>query len=156
MKRAALFLPALALGLALTGCGGSDGSVSDSDAASEAAVPAISHDDFVEQANGICTDANADLDAAGSKLAETPTEDELVAFITDTAIPNFQGQHDAIAELGAPEGEEDDVEALLAAIQDGIDTVSDDPVAFTEPDVDPFADANAAATELGLTVCAAS
>jgi len=154
MSRSALVLPALALalGLALTGCGGSDGS--DSDAKSDA--PAISHDDFVEQANAICADANADLQAAGADLGTNPTQDDLVAFISDTAVPNFQGQHDAIAELGVPEGHEDDVDALLDALQDGIDKVTDDPDGAVSPDVDPFQDANAAATELGLTDCASS
>lgn len=144
MKRPALFLPtvALAFGLAVTGCGGSD------------EAPAISHDDFVTQANEICADASAELQEAGADLTDTSSEEDLIAFIEDTAIPNFQGQHDDIEDLGAPEGDEDDVDALLTALQDGIDAVSDDPSAFIVEGADPFADANEAATELDLTDCA--
>src|SRR6478736_7365975 len=56
MKRSALFLPALALavGLVTAGCGGSDDD-------------SLTHDEFVTQADKICSDGNADLaDAAGS------------------------------------------------------------------------------------------
>ncbi|MEP9364209.1 hypothetical protein ABLE68_14680 [Nocardioides sp. CN2-186] len=155
MKRSTLLLPALALVLGglVAGCGGSDGS-DGSDAGSDAssAAPTITHDDFVTQANAICTDAAAELQTAGAELTDTSTQDEVVAFITDTAIPSFQKQHDDIAALGVPEGDEDAVDTLLTSLQADIDKVAADPAAFTTA-TDPFAEANAAADDLGLTEC---
>lgn len=150
MKRPALLLPALvlALGGLVAGCGGSDGS--DGDSSSDA--PAITHDDFVTQANAICADAASELQTAGADLTETSTQDEVVAFITDTALPSYQSQHDDIAALGVPEGDEDAVDTLLTALQADIDKVKADPEAFVTA-TDPFADANAAADDLGLTDC---
>ena len=153
MRRSALFLPALVLTLGglVTGCGGSDGSDASDDAdGGSSAAPAISHDDFIEQADAICTQASTDLGNAGADLGP---DDDLVAFIQDTAVPNFQAQHDDIEALGAPDGEEDDVQALLDALQDGIDAVSAAPEDFTSSDANPFAEANTAADDLGLTVC---
>jgi hypothetical protein len=152
MKRSALLLPAVALALSLTaaGCGGSD-----SDSSDGGDAPAsISKADFTEQANAICSDASDELQTAGADLTDQSTQDEVVAFVTDTAVPNFQDQHDAIADLGAPDGAEDDVDALLTALQDGIDAIKADPESFVSGDATPFEDANAAASELGLTDCA--
>jgi ABC-type glycerol-3-phosphate transport system substrate-binding protein len=152
MKRSALFVPALALAVSLvaTGCGGSSDDSSDGGGAPAAS---ISKADFTEQANTICSDASDDLQTAGADITDQSTQDELVAFVTDAAIPSFQAQHDAIAALGAPEGQEDDVQALLTALQDGIDAVTADPTAFLADGSSPFEDANAAANGLGLTDC---
>lgn len=149
MKRPALFLPALAMAVSLvaTGCGGSD----DKDDSSDEPAAAISQADFVEQANQICADGNVEIDAAGDALGAAPTDEEIATFSTDVVIPNVQDQHDAIADLGAPEGDEDTVDSLLTALQDGIDGLSADPSVIM---AGPFQDAEAPATELGLTECA--
>jgi ABC-type glycerol-3-phosphate transport system substrate-binding protein len=151
MKRSALLLPAVALALSLTaaGCGGSD-----SDSSDGGDAPAsISKADFTEQANTICSDASDELQTAGAELTDQSTQEEVVAFVTDTAVPSFQAQHDDIEALGAPDGEEDDVQALLDALQDGIDAIDADPEAFVAGGATPFDDANAAADDLGLTDC---
>jgi hypothetical protein len=98
MKRSALFLPALALAVSLvaTGCGGSSDNSSDG---GDAPAASISKADFTEQANTICSDASDDLQTAGADITDQSTQDELVAFVTDAAIPSFQAQHDAIADL---------------------------------------------------------
>jgi hypothetical protein len=150
MKRTTLLFPAIALALSLvaTGCS------SDSSDGGDDSTASISKADFTEQANTICSDASAELQTAGADLTDQSTQDEVVAFVTDTAVPNFQDQHDAIADLGAPDGAEDDVDALLTALQDGIDAIKADPESFVSGDATPFEDANAAASELGLTDCA--
>jgi ABC-type glycerol-3-phosphate transport system substrate-binding protein len=152
MKRSALLLPAVALALSLTaaGCGGSDSESSDGGDA----PASISKADFTEQANTICSDASDELQTAGAELTDQSTQEEVVAFVTDTAVPNFQAQHDDIEALGAPDGAEDDVDALLAALQDGIDAITGDPESLVSGEATPFEDANAAASELGLTDCA--
>jgi hypothetical protein len=139
VKRPALLFPALALtlGLIVSGCG-SD---------------AISKDDFVTKANKICADGDTELATASEEVGDAPSEEDLEAFVTDTVVPNIQDQHDAIEDLGAPEGDEDAVDDMLSGLQDGIEAIEADPVGMLTADSDPFADANAAADELGLTDC---
>ncbi len=71
----------------------------------------------------------------------------------DVLVPNVQGQHDDIDALGAPEGDEDDVQAILDALQEGIDAVEADPSLITSSD-DPLGEASDLAGEYGLTDCA--
>lgn len=147
MNRTAL-LPALLLSLSLVaaGCGGDDGG------GGEDAEP-ISKADFTTQADKICADANAEIEAEAEALGAEPTQEQIEQFAVDILVPNIQGQHDDIADLGAPEGDEDDVEAILDALQEGIDAVEADPSLITSSD-DPLAEASELAGEYGLKECA--
>ena len=147
MNRTAL-LPAvlLTLSLAVTGCGG--GGSDDEDAAPEP----ISKADFSAQADKICADATADLTAEAEALGEDPSQEQIEAFASDSLVPSIQAQHDDIEALGAPEGDEDEVEAILTSLQEGIDTVEADPSTTTSGD--PFAEASELAADYGLEDCA--
>lgn len=151
MKRIALLSPALvlAVGLLATGCGGGD----DSKASDEPTAAAITKADFTEQANAICAKGNAEIETAANALGDDPTTDQITQFATDTLVPNVQGQHDSISDLGAPKGDEVDVDAILTALQDGIDTLAADPAVITAEGDDPFAAANDLAAAYGLTDC---
>ncbi|MCW2766172.1 MAG: hypothetical protein JWO11_2131 [Nocardioides sp.] len=152
MKRTAV-LPALilTLGLAVTGCGGGgDDKVT---AEPTAAAAALSKADFSSQANAICATGTQTIDAASAALGDSTSSADIEAFVTETVIPSVQGQHDAIEALGAPAGDEDEVAALLAALQTGIDALSADPAAITTGS--PFDEANQLATAYGLTDCGA-
>jgi hypothetical protein len=109
---------------------------------------------FIEAADEVCSAANKELqeDIRGA-FPNGPPEggDDAVAFIEDIVLPNLQAQHDAIAELPPPAGREEELEDLLATLQEGIDTASDNPQ--TMIDGDPLADAADAAEELGLQSC---
>jgi hypothetical protein len=151
MKRAALLLPALLLAAGLTGCGGDDDPKKAEESSS--AAPALSQADFLEQGNAICAAGNEEISTAADALGEAPGQEDIEGFTVDVLIPNVQGQHDAIDALGAPEGDEDTVDAILAALQDGIDALSDDPSLITQQDGDPFVEANQLASDYGLTEC---
>lgn len=155
MKRTAL-LPALILGLslALTGCGGSDDDDKGSDDPTTAA--SITKPDFIEQADGICKAGNATLDAAAQALGDTPDQAAVEAFVTSSAIPTVQGEHDSIEALGTPEGDEDAISAMLDALQKGIDDLKADPGAIMTATESPFADADQLAVAYGLKECGAS
>lgn len=154
MKRTAV-LPALvlALSLALTGCGGDDDTNTTSDPTTAAA---LTKTEFITQADAACKAGDAVVDAAAEALGESTAEADIIAFVTDTVIPNVQGQHDAIEALGAPEGDEDEITAILDALQSGIDDLAADPGAITTATESPFADANQLAGDYGLKECGAS
>lgn len=151
MKRSAVFLSALALAVSLTvsGCGGGDDKSSDAPAS-------ITKADFTEQADAICAAGDVTINAAADALGDTPTQAEIEAFATDVLVVSVQSQHDDIEALGAPDGDEDDITAMLDALQSSIDAVTADPASINAEGADPFADANQMAQDYGLTDCGAS
>ncbi len=154
MMNTRILLPAFALGvsLALTGCGGSDSNNAKPSDSTTSAAPAISTADFTEQANAVCASGNAEIQSAADALGDNPSQDEIEAFASDTLVPNIQGQHDDIEALGAPEGSDADVTAMLDSLQGGIDAVQADP-SLINGDTNPFGEANDMAAALGLTDC---
>jgi hypothetical protein len=135
---------ALALvALAVAGCGDDDDETAD----------APTKEEFVATADGICADADKTLrDAALDQYPEgPPIGDEAVVFAEDVFIPNLQGQHDEIAALTPPAGEEEAVADLLAELQAGIDELAEDPENFVESTA--LEDAGSAAADFGLQRC---
>jgi hypothetical protein len=142
---------ALVLIVAVAGCGGG------SDDSSSSTAAALSKEDFLKQGNQICADGNKEIEAASSQVFSSgkPSQDEMDAFVNDTLIPSVQSQVDAIRALGAPEGDEDQVNAILDAAQGAIDEAKADPT-LLEGNNDPFAETNKLANAYGLTECGGS
>ncbi|HKP88601.1 MAG TPA: hypothetical protein VJT75_01385 [Thermoleophilaceae bacterium] len=144
----------LALGLALTAasCGDDDNKSDDSGSSS------ISKAEFVKKGNAICAKGNKEIDAQGEKMfgdqKQKPSDADLKKFSEEVLIPSVQKQVDGLRALGAPAGDEDEVNAILDAAQQGIDEGKKDPLALTQDNGDdPFQEANKLAREYGLTVC---
>jgi hypothetical protein len=141
--RSTSWLLAATIGLgALTGCGGGG----DSD---------ISKADFVAKANAICKKGNAAIEKEGSKLGADSGKDEISSFISDTLIPNVQGQIDDIRDLGFPKADKAKLESVFDGAQSTLDGIKDDPEKAIGSD-DPFAETNKSFTDYGLTECASS
>ena len=161
MKRTPVVLAALAAtaALAFAGCGGDDEDEPEAltGATGAEAVDIASKEDFIAAADAICAEqeetGQADIQVAlGGET--TPTEDQQIEIAETIVIPNLQNQHDLIADLPQPEGEEDEINDLLDELQAGIDAAEDDPEALvTAADGGPLAEAGAAATDYGLTEC---
>ncbi len=133
--------------VAVAGCGGSD------DTSSTTAE--ISKDDYVTQANEVCTEGNKELRAAGQEaFSGEPSDAEIEQYVADTMAPNIQGQIDAITALGVPAGDEEQVNEFLDTAQETLDQVEADPSVLTSGGQDPFAETNQLMTEYGLTECA--
>jgi hypothetical protein len=144
MKKKMLALVAAAtIATGLAACGGDDDG-DDTSAASETTAAAISEADFVAQGNAICKAGNSELGAG-------PQDGDLEAFVTDTLVPNIQGQIDALTALGAPEGQEEEVSQFLEDAQTQLDALESDPASISES---TFDEANQQATALGLDECA--
>ena len=140
---------ALVIALAVAGCGSSD----DDSSSDDSSTAEISKTDFVTQANAICKSSNDAINsAAGKVLSNQPSQAETEDFITTTVIPQVETQLSGIRELGVPEGDEDQVNALLDEADSAVEAVKEDPAAAASGD--PFAEANKLATEYGLTECA--
>jgi len=144
-------LAALAAGVA--GCGGGD----DGDTGTTASLTKA---EFLKQADAICKRENSKLESEFEEFAKEsgfqgkePSKEQNVEVIEEVLVPNVSNQRDEIEELGAPDGEEDKVEAILDALGEGIEEVEGDPEAVLDPQSDPFGKANELAGDYGLKAC---
>lgn len=141
---------ALALGAA--GCGGDD---EESSTVDSAAAP-LSKEDFIAQADQICVDGDEAIDAAGQEAFASgePSDEELTQFFTETVLPNISDQVAEIRALGVPEGDEDEVAAILDSADQSVEDATADPGSLTGEGDGPFAETNQLATDYGLEECA--
>ena len=140
-----LLVGALAAGAIVAGCGGDDDDGGDP----------LTKQEFVTQADQICIDGDAKISKEATKTFAQgqPSTDEQVAFIEDTVAPATQAQIDGIRELTPPEGDEDQVTAILDSADEGIDEIESDPAALTEGGSNPLGEASQLASEYGMKAC---
>jgi hypothetical protein len=145
---------AVALGVA-AGCGDDDESAGPATTAA-----AITKAEFIAQADKICADADAAIEEEASATFTTPGPPDaatLEAFATGTLLPSLQAQHDDIAALPQPSGDEAEIDAILAALQQGIDEGTADPsLLATDAGPPGVARATTLAQEYGMQECGSS
>jgi hypothetical protein len=152
-------LAAVIAGAVLAGCGGGDDSTTTVGATGTSGEQgaALSKSEFLAQGNAICEKGDKEIDAAGSKIftqSQAPSQATQEKFVTDTVVPNIQGQIDGLSALSPPSGDEDQVQAILDAAQSALDKVKADPSLITQQaQSDPFAEANRLAQAYGLDKC---
>jgi ABC-type lipoprotein release transport system permease subunit len=133
----------LAVGLIGAGCGGGD---DDSDT-----TTSLTKAEWIAKADAICQQGNQEINQAAQQQFgnQKPTAAAVQRFATGTALPNTQTQVDKIRALGAPSGDEDQVNEILDTVQADIDK------AKSAGDIEDstFADGNALAKQYGLKVC---
>ena len=122
--RAAIALALAAV--ALAGCGADD----DEGGFSPVVSDPLSKVEFLRQADEICISTESRIEAAADDLVAgrgdpRPAEVEKVAL--GVVIPALESEVAAIGALGAPEGDEDQVEAILAATEAGIEQIEANP-----------------------------
>lgn len=148
---------AIALAAAVAGCGGGD----DTTASGDSSVQALTKPEFIKQADKVCKDGEEALEDEGEKFAEendvdieNPTDEQKEEVITEVIGPALHKQGEELAALGAPEGEEETVEAIVDALESGADEIENDPAILIEgKDNPPLEEASELASDYGLTEC---
>jgi hypothetical protein len=149
LRKASIFLvPALLGGMLLAGCGGDDDSSSTEATLSKAA--------YLKQGNAICKQTNDELDAAVSKEFgnQQPSQQQIEQFATETVVPTIDDEISQLRALPAPSGDEETVNAIYDAAQEGIDSVKDDPSVLAQDNPAAFKKADQLARDYGLATCA--
>jgi hypothetical protein len=136
----------LAAGMLAVGCGG-DG---EEDAPTKA--------EFIAQADAICKKAHdrfeKDFNQAFAGNPH-PSQTELNEFAENTLVPGVQGEIDDISELEPPRGDEAQVNAIIAAVQGGVNRIKADPgVLSPKVKFDPQKKGHQLAKEYGMKECA--
>lgn len=150
----ALSCVAVVAALALGGCGGGDDTTPTATTVatdtSTAAAPALSKEQFIAQADAICAAGDKSLNAAVQSLGNgQPSQADLQQF-SQVAVPALQEEVDAISALPPPSGDEEQITAMLNAVQNGIDEIKSDPAAI---EGDPLSEASQIAQDYGLQQC---
>lgn len=123
--RARLAAAATVLALVVAGCGGED---------EDEFAPGVSQPqtkvDFLGEADSICLSAEQQIEAAADDLLSErggldPAEVERVAL--RIAVPALETEVRAIAAIPPPDGDEAEIEAILAATEQGITEIEADP-----------------------------
>ncbi|MGC1166548.1 MAG: hypothetical protein WA862_10610 [Solirubrobacterales bacterium] len=151
-KRLILLLAGvMAIAAVVAGCGGSDDST-------ETVV--LTKAEFIEQGDAICAKGSKQIEEEADEFAadndidtSNPSKEEQEEVITTVVAPALQTQADEITELGAPDGEEERVTAIIEALEAGAQELEDEPGALLESEGDPLGEANKLANEFGFKEC---
>jgi hypothetical protein len=134
----------IAVGALVAGCGGDD----DEDA--------IGKSEFIAKADAICKKGDKEIETTANEVfggqQEQPSQAQIADFGAETVVPNIEQQIADIRDLGAPAGDEDQVDAILTAAEEATDEVKDDPQLLAGQG-DPYAEANRLAKAYGLKEC---
>jgi hypothetical protein len=148
---------AAAIAIAVSGCGGG----SDGD---EITASSLSKAEFIRKADAICAKGQRQVErnfgafAKKTKLdvkqvAKNPTKEQVNGLVNTVLIPVIEEEVAKIRALGAPAGDEDKIEAMLDATEEGIPTAEDLPRTVLEQTGVAFGVGSRLAKEYGLTVC---
>lgn len=143
----------LALGLVAAGCGGSDDST---DTVEETVT--LTKAEFIKQGDQICKEAEDGSEAEAEEFAEEngftledASDEQLEEAVAEVLVPALDQQVEDLRALGAPEGDEEQVDEILAAVEGASAEVADDPSRAFEDEV--LKEADELAKEYGFKVC---
>ena len=120
------------IALVAAGCGGGE---SDDDPFPAGVARPPDKVEFLAEADRICHSTNARIEAAADDLATGPRDPspaEVRRVVIGVAIPALEAEVRAIRAIGAPAGDEREVEAIVAATEHGIAQIRADPVAVLD------------------------
>lgn len=135
------------------GCGGGDDTTDSSTAT-------LSKAEFIKQADAICADADRQGQEEAEEFAkendfslEQPTDEQLEEAISAILVPSLNQQAEEISALGAPEGDEEQIEAITTSLEDVAGEIEDDPGIVINGD--SLSEPGELAEDYGLRVCGA-
>jgi hypothetical protein len=151
----ALIGAVMAFAAIVAGCGSSSSSTTESTAT-------LSKAEFVKQGNAICEAGNKEINAGFEEFAKEkefskknqPTKAEIEEGAEEVVVPSVRSQIEQIKELGAPEGEEEKVEAFLENAEAQLEKGEENASLLAEESAHLFASVNEEGKALGLTACA--
>jgi len=139
--------------IALAGCGGGD----DETTTTTAPEP-LTRAEFVRQADQICLSGDSRIEAAGDDLlaaGRKPSPAEVRRIALRIVVPGLEAEVRAIRALGAPPGDEPQVERILRATERGIAQIEADPEGAIEGPTPGLLEAGRLARRYGSEECGA-
>jgi hypothetical protein len=153
-KRFVPLLAAIAAAVAMAAGCGDDEAGGDEDGA--ITTSSLSKAAYIKEANKTCLDGKRSLLKDFESFRSDESEKKRVAAaLPELLMPSIEDKIDEIRELGAPQGDEKRIEAILASMQQDFDAAEqqqnvETPIEFLEQ----FDDSNKLARTYGLNACA--
>lgn len=145
MKKSVVAL--LLIGSLAAGCG------EEGEPAAEPAAPPLTKAQLIKRGDAICrAGAARATKAANRQLDASSTRADVRRFVVRTAIPELERQHDELRALAPPRTDAPRIDAMLDALQEGIEKTRKDPLAMIT-DGTVFAEANRIARKYGFKAC---
>lgn len=145
MQRLAALIAALAFAAALAGCGGGDDGITTS---------SLSKAEFTKQANAICEEAREKALAYRPPNEQGSEKQIVTASIQGGILPEIQRAMEEVRELGAPEGDEDQVEAVIAGNEEHVEAAEGKSFGSLTEMEEVFKPTVAKARAYGIDACA--
>jgi hypothetical protein len=150
----ALLAGVMAIAIVAAGCGGSDDD-------SDTTVVVLTKTEFITQGDAICKKGSEEIEDEANAFAEEndidtdkATKEEQEEVISGVLGPALQKQADEISALGAPDGEDEKVEAVIEALESGAEELEEDPGSLLEESgTGPLDEAHELAKEFGFKQC---
>lgn len=144
MKKISILMMLLIASMAVLviGCGGSS---------DDSSGP--TKDDYIAQADKICEDGNAEIQAIGTKLGANASKADTLDAVENDLIPAIEARTKTLEALERPSADEAELEAYYQALDDGVSTIADDPKMVFSSQADPFAASDKLAGEYGFKTC---
>lgn len=130
--------------LAVAGCGGGDDDE-------------LTKAEFVKQGNAACKESKTEQQQLFQTVSKSIKPSEVTKadqekLVTEVLIPPYEKNIETLDDLGAPAGDEEEVEAIIKAMESSIDKVEANPLVALRTTLQ-FAGANSLAAKYGLTDC---
>lgn len=151
MNKASLAVLAALVALAaiVAGCGDSDDSET---------TETLTKVEFIKQGDQICKEANEQSETEAEEFAEEndftlekASEEQIEEAVAEVLVPNLEGQAEDLEALGAPEGDEEQVEEIIVSLEDATAEIEDDPSLVFDGEV--LKEASELAEDYGFKVC---
>lgn len=141
----------LAIAMIVAGCGSS----------SDDTTASLTKAEFIAQADAICKKGNGEIESEFESFAkendikenEEPSKAQGAELVETVLVPNVENQSEEIRDLGAPSADEEEITAMLDALDEGVEEAEAEPETVFTSKTDPFGPANKIAKEYGLEVC---
>ena len=143
---------ALAVAALIAGCGGDE----DDGGFSPVVSGPVSKLEFLRQADEICVSTESRIEAAADDLVtakKDPAPAEVESVALEIVVPALESEVAAIGALGAPEGDEAEVQAILDATEAGIAEIEADPQALLDGAPESLRRAEMLASRYGSRQC---
>lgn len=153
MNKASLAVLAALVAMAafVAGCGSDD----DGDSTTAESLTKV---EFIKQGDRICEKANEQSETEAEEFAEEndftlekASKDQLEEAVSEVLVPNLNGQAEDLEALGAPEGDEEQVEEIIVSLEDAAGEIEDDPSLVFEGEV--LKEPSELAKDYGFEVC---
>lgn len=144
----------VALAVVVAGCGSSD------DETTTDETVTLTKAEFIKQGDAICQKGNDQSEKEAEEFAEEndfdlekASNEQLEEAVSEVLVANLRGQLDELEALGAPEGDEEQVEEIIDSLEGATDEIEDDPSVVFGGDV--LKEPGELAQDYGFKVCGA-